>query len=108
MSKNVSYMLPKHYAKVVLRLSKKIAELAQRHEWQSARELEVERHTAMQELFSHPDINEALPSMAPLLQEVMELDAEVIIKGESELYQMSTQLNDLGKGKRAINAYLKT
>lgn len=101
-------MLPKHYANVVLRLSQKIAALAERHEWQSARQLEVERHSAMQELFSHPDINEALPSMTSILHEVMQLDAEVIIKGESELQEMSLQLNELGKGKRAVNAYLKT
>jgi len=99
--------MPKHYAEVVLRLSKKIAELAHRHEWQSARKLELERHTAMQELFSHPDINEALPSMSSILHEVMQLDAEVIIKGETELQQMASQLSDLGKGKRAVNAYLK-
>ena len=108
MNKNISYLLPKHYATVVLRLSQKIAELASRQEWQSARKLEVERHTAMQELFSHPDINGALPSMTSILHEVMQLDAEVIIKGESELKEMSSQLNDLGKGKRAVNAYLKT
>lgn len=108
MNKNVSYLLPRHYASVVLRLSQKIAELANQQDWQTARELEAERHTAMQELFSHPDINEALPSMTAILQEVMQLDAEVIIKGESELQQMSSQLSELGKGKRAVNAYLKT
>lgn len=108
MNTNVQYLQPKHYAKVVLRLSQKIAELAHRQEWESARKLEVERHAAMQELFSHPQINEALPSMQPILHEVMQLDAEVILKGESELHQMSTQLNELGKGKRAVNAYLKT
>lgn len=108
MNENVSYLMPKHYANVVLRLSQKIAELAQRQEWQSARKLEAERHTAMQELFSHPDINEALPSMTSILHEVMQLDAEVILKGETELQHMSTQLSDLGKGKRAVNAYLKT
>ncbi len=108
MTKNIRYLLPKHYANVVLRLSQKIAELAQRQEWQSARKLEAERHIAMQELFSHPDINDALPTMTSILHEVMQLDAEVIIKGESELQQMSSQLNELGKGKRAVNAYLKT
>lgn len=108
MKKNIRYLLPKHYATVVLRLSQKIAELAQRHDWQEARKLEAERHIAMQELFSHPDINDALPSMTAILNEVMELDAEVILKGESDLHQMSTQLNELGKGKRAVNAYLKT
>lgn len=100
--------MPQHYANVVLRLSQKIAELAHRQDWQTARELEAERHTAMQELFAHPDINEALPSMASILHEVMQLDAEVIIKGETEMQQMASQLNELGKGKRAVNAYLKT
>jgi len=108
MTKKIRYLLPKHYANVVLRLSQKIAELAQRQEWQSARKLEAKRHSAMQELFSHPDINDALPSMTSILHEVMQLDAEVIIKGESELQEMSLQLNELGKGKRAVNAYLKT
>ena len=108
MDKNIRYLLPKHYAKVVLRLSQKIAELAQRQEWESARILEAERHSAMQELFSHPDINEALPSMESILYEVMQLDTEVIINGEIELQEMSLQLNELGKGKRAVNAYLKT
>lgn len=108
MSENVRYLQPKHYAKVVLRLSQKIAELATRQEWQSARKLEAERHIAMEELFAHPEINEALPSMTSILHEVMQLDAEVILKGESELEQMSSQLNELGKGKRAVNAYLKT
>lgn len=101
-------MQPKHYATVVLRLSQKIAELAQRQEWQAARKLEAERHAAMEELFSHPEINEALPSMASILHEVMQLDAEVIIKGETELQQMSSHLGELGKGKRAVNAYLKS
>ena len=108
MDTNVSYLQPKHYARVVLRLSQKIAELAQRQEWQAARKLETERHAAMEELFSHPDINDALPSMTSILHEVMQLDAEVIIKGETELQEMSSQLNELGKGKRAVNAYLKT
>lgn len=108
MNTNVSYLQPKHYARVVLRLSQKIAELAQRQEWQAARKLETERHAAMEELFSHPDINDALPSMTSILHEVMQLDAEVIIKGETELQEMSSQLNELGKGKRAVNAYLKT
>ena len=108
MAEKVRYLLPIHYANVVLRLSQKIAVLAERQEWQSARKLEAKRHTAMLELFSHPDINDALPSMTSLLYEVMQLDAEVIIKGESELQEMSSQLNELGTGKRAVNAYLKT
>ena len=108
MMENVKYILPKHYAEVILRLSKKIAELAHQHEWQSARKLEAKRHVVMQELFSHPDINEALPTMTSILYEVMQLDAEVIIKGELELQGMASQLHDLGKGKRAVNAYLKT
>lgn len=108
MNNNIRYLLPQHYAEVVLRLSKNIAELAQRHEWQSARKLEAERHIAMQELFAHPDIDQALPSMTSILKEVMQLDAEVIIKGESELEHMANKLNELGKGKRAVNAYLKT
>jgi len=108
MNNNIRYLLPKDYAKVVLRLSQKIATLAQSQDWQLARTLEAERHVAMKELFSHPDINEALPSMQSILHEVMQLDAEVIIQGEFELQQMSSQLNDLGKGKRAVNAYLKT
>lgn len=108
MSTNISYLQPKHYAKVVLRLSQKIAELATRQEWQSARKLEEERHIAMEELFSHPDITDALPSMTSILHEVMQLDAEVILKGETDLENLSGQLNGLGKGKRAVNAYLKT
>ncbi len=108
MNKNICYLLPKHYANVVLRLSQKISDLAQRQDWQSARKLEAERHAAMQELFSHPDINDALSSMTSILHKVMQLDAEVIIKGEFELQQMSRQLKELGKGKRAVNAYLKT
>jgi len=106
--KNIKYILPQHYAEVALRLSKKIAELAQQHEWQAAQELEVKRHKTMQELFSHPDIDDALPAMTSILQEVMQLDAEVIIKGELELQGMASQINELGKGKRAVNAYLKT
>ena len=108
MNKNISYLQPEHYAKVVLRQSQKIAEFAKRQEWQSARKLEKERHATMEELFSHPEINEALPSITSILQEVMQLDAEVILKGEFELQQMSTQLNELGKGKRAVNAYLRS
>jgi len=106
--KNIKYILPQHYAEVVLRLSKKIAELAKQHEWQAARELEVKRHKTMQELFSHPEIDTALPAMTSILQEVMQLDAEVIIKGELELQDMASQIHGLGKGKRAVNAYLKT
>ena len=108
MNKNIRYFLPNHYAKVVLRLSQKIAELAQHNDWQEALKLEAERHMAMQELFSHPDINDALPSMASILHEVMQLDAEVIVKGEIALKQMSMQLSEVGQGKRAVNAYLKT
>lgn len=107
-TQNIKYLFPKHYAEVILRLSKKISELAHKHEWQTARQLEAQRHIAMQELFSHPDIDEVLPTMMSILQEVMQLDAEVIIKGESELKNMATQLHDLGQGKRAVNAYLKT
>lgn len=101
--KNIKYILPKHYAEVILRLSKKIAELAQQHEWQAARELEAKRQQTMQELFAHPEIDTALPAMTSILHEVMRLDAEVIIKGELELQNMATQINDLGKGKRAVN-----
>jgi len=62
----------------------------------------------MQELFARPDIKDALPSMTTILHEVGQLDAEVILKGETELQEMSSQLNELGRGKRAVNAYLKT
>ncbi len=108
MSKNVRYLSPEHYARVVLKFSQQIAGLAEKQDWEAARELENERQQAMQALFSHPDINEALPSMTQLLQQVMLLDAEVIIRGESELQHMAQQLNQLGRGKRAVNAYLKT
>lgn len=108
MSKNIRYMSPSHYAETVLRMSQIISELAQKNEWLSARQLEEERNVVMQQLFSHPEINEALPFMASILKKVMQLDAEVIIKGESELQSMAGQLKNLGKGKRAVNAYLKT
>ena len=105
---NVQYILPAHYAETILRMSKNIVELAQQHEWLLARQLEAKRHVVMQELFSHPDIDEALPEIASLLHEVMQLDAEVIINGEIDLQDMVGQINDLGKGKRAVSAYLKT
>ncbi len=108
MSENIQYLQPVQYARVVLNLSQKIAQLAESQDWEAARELENERQNAMQALFSHPDINEALPSMSSLLEQVMQLDAEVILRGESELQQMAVQLNQLGRGKRAVNAYLKT
>jgi hypothetical protein len=108
MSHNIKFLSPAHYAEVVLRLSQKISAYAQQHDWQKARELEEERNTVMLELFAHPDINEALPSMTSILSRVMELDAEVIVKGETELEIMASQLKELGKGKRAVNAYLKT
>lgn len=108
MNKNIKYISPVHYAEVVLRLSQKISVLAQQHDWEKARDLESQRNLVMQQLFSHPDIDAALPSMTALLSKVMELDAEVIVKGESELELMALQLKELGKGKRAVNAYLKT
>ena len=108
MSENVQYLFPKRYAEVVLRLSEKIAELADIHDWESARKLEQERQQALEELFAHPDIDEALPSISSILLQVMQLDAEVIIQGEAELETMAMQLGQIGKGKRAVNAYLKT
>jgi len=106
--KNIKYILPRHYADVILRLSEKISALVQQHEWQEAHVLENRRQLVMQELFSHPDIDNALPSITSILHDVMALDAEVIIKGELELQEMASQINGLGKGKRAVNAYLKT
>lgn len=106
--KNIKYILPKHYAEVILRLSEKISVLAQQHEWEEARILETKRHQTMQALFSHPNINEALPSITSILHDVMALDAEVMIKGELELQEMALQINGIGTGKRAVNAYLKT
>lgn len=105
---NIKYILPSRYAEIILRLSEKISALAQQHEWEEAHLLETKRQLVMQELFSHPDINEALPSIASILHDVMALDAEVIIKGELELQEMATQMNGLSKGKRAVNAYLKS
>lgn len=106
--KNIKYILPKQYADVILRLSEKISVFAQQNDWEQAGILEAKRHQAMLELFSHPDIDAALPSITSILHDVMELDAEVIIKGEIELQDMAVQINGLGKGKRAVNAYLKT
>ena len=108
MSENIQYLQPVQYARVVLKLSQQIAQLAEIQNWEAAREMETERQNVMQALFSHPDINEALPAMSGLLEQVMQLDAEVILRGESELQQMAVQLNQLGRGKRAVNAYLKT
>ena len=67
MNKNIQFMSPAHFADVVLRLSHKISEFALCHEWQTARKLEEERNIVMQQLFAHPDINEALPSMTAIL-----------------------------------------
>lgn len=104
---DVKYFSPKCYADVILSLSIKMQVSASAQDWETTQELEQQRNLILEQLFAHPEITQALPSLAATLEKVIEIDTLVIEEGENELKLMSSKLQQFGQGKRAVNAYLE-
>ena len=90
----------------MLRLTQHMLALARIDDWQRVIAIETERQQSMDSLFRHPELTQALPALAGVLQQVIELDKECISLGTTQRLQLSHELNQKTQGERALRAYI--
>ena len=97
---------PGYFAAKILRLSQRMLECAKQQNWVEFAQLESDRNSVIDDLFSHPAMPLALHDVAELLQEVMLLDRVSIELGEQAQSIAGQGLSDISQGRRAIHAYI--
>jgi len=90
----------------VLRLTQRMLEMAEQGEWEALGQLEQERSRSLDSLFQHPQIPDALHTIAQALQHVVELDRQCIALGQQARDAMAAELNLQAQGERAVRTYL--
>lgn len=103
---SIRYMSPVQSAELVLRLTRKMLLSADQQDWVATQSIEEERNQVLQNLFNHPEFDLLLPSIATILYQVMDYDAQVIEQGEAQLRHMSQEMLKSVQSRRAVNAYL--
>ncbi|MBI1422993.1 MAG: hypothetical protein GC149_05960 [Gammaproteobacteria bacterium] len=90
----------------VLRLSHRMLETAEQGEWDLLGQLEQERSRSLDSLFQHPQMPNALPTIAHALQQVMELDRRCIALGQQARDAMAAEIKQQSQGQHAVRRYL--
>ena len=90
----------------VLRLSQRMLETAGQGEWEMLGQLEQERSRSLESLFQHPQMPDALPTIANTLLQVVDLDRQCIALGQQARDAMAAELNLQAQGERAVRSYL--
>lgn len=93
------------HAKHLLRLSQAMLKYAESGDWESFSAIEVKRQAVVESMFSHPDISIYLSQVAPVLEQVIEMDTESMALGKVEMERLRGKLNTLQHGKHASRAY---
>ena len=90
----------------VFRLSQRMLETAEQGAWELLGQLEQERSRSLDSLFQHPQMPAALPTIAAVLQQVVDLDRRCIELGQQARDAMAAELNIQAQGERAVRSYL--
>lgn len=93
-------------AQKILRLTERMMTAAQGGEWDEMTRIETERQQSLHSLFLHPNINTALPIIAAVLQQVIDIDKNSIALGERARHSLSALLDISSQSESAIRAYL--
>lgn len=102
----MEFMSLEQGAQKVLRLTQLMLESAEQGDWDLLRKLETERSRSLDSLFQHPEMPEALPTIASALQQVIDLDRRSIELGEAARNDMARELHHQHQGQLAVNSYL--
>ena len=79
--------------------------MARIDDWQRVASIETDRQLSIDSLFRHPELTQALPTLADILRQVIDLDKECISLGTIQRLQLSRELNQQSQGERALRAY---
>jgi hypothetical protein len=93
-------------ASKVLRLTQRMLEMAEQGEWDALGQLEQERSRSLESLFQHPQIPDALHTIAHALQQVVELDRQCIALGQQARDAMAAELKLQSQAQHAVRTYL--
>ncbi|MCW9023767.1 MAG: flagellar protein FliT [Gammaproteobacteria bacterium] len=96
------------HAEHLLRLSLAMLQFAEDGDWESFSQFEIKRQAVVDSLFSHPDIGTNLIHVAPVLEQIIELDAESMAMGKIEMDRLRGQLNTMHNRQHASKAYQQT
>lgn len=104
----IDLLEPVEYAERALELSNTMLLEAEQHNWPALSGLEARRAQVIERLFQHPGIDDALPQLADMLREVIELDQKTIALAETTRKALKQEMGSLNQGKRAVDAYLNS
>jgi hypothetical protein len=90
----------------VLRLSQRMLETAEQGAWELLGQLEQERSHSLESLFQHPQMPDAIATVATALQQIVELDRRCIELGQQARDAMAAELKQQAHGERAVRSYL--
>lgn len=102
----MEFMSLEQGAQKVLRLTQLMLESAEQGNWDLLRKLETERSRSLDSLFQHPQMPEALPTIASALQQVIDIDRRCLALGEEARNAMAAELHHQAQGQRAVLSYL--
>lgn len=102
----MEFLSLQHGAGKVLRLTQRMLEMAEQGKWETLGLLEQERSQSLENLFQHPQIPDALHTIAHALQQVVELDRQCIALGQQARNAMAAELNIQSQAQLAVRTYL--
>jgi hypothetical protein len=103
----MQYLSLQQGADEVLRMSRRMRDMARMHDWDALARLEQQRQQSLESLFAHPQMPQAMHEIAGTLQQIIELDRESIDIGQQERDQLGTELDkQSSQGGRALQTYL--
>lgn len=92
----------------VERLSGEMRDAARAQDWDRLTELEDRRRGALAHLFAGAPPTCERARLVEAIRRVLEIDREVIARGETGRQEAATALGDLDRGRRGIAAYRST
>jgi len=96
---------PLFYAQTILRLSAEMYQQAKQADWSMFSELEEKRQNGINMLFTHPQIDAELDSLAIILRKVMLIDAKSIALGEKEKHRLGRKMSGFKQHRQAAQVY---
>jgi len=89
----------------ILQITEQLQALSVDENWSAMTELETERQAKLEDFFSVPVSESEAEEVGQGIRHILASDKQLIQKGQIEQKKMSTEVQKINIGKRAIKAY---
>lgn len=89
-------------------LTRAMAQCGSSQDWDQLSKIEMRRRLVISEIFATECVRDEAIAVRACVRQILEMDRQMIEQGEAAMRAISRELESLGQGRRAVQAYRHT